>query len=134
VLSTSTFNQINLIVAHEGGVGSLVFDPLNDKTLYSGGKDALLKKWDLTTEKCLISIPSHNFILYDLKIMEDKLLSVSRDKTIKCWDLSVLKVEKRIDFKMKGHKHSVNALILISTSLFVSCSDDRQIICWEITS
>jgi WD40 repeat protein len=71
-------------------------------------------------------------MIYDLQFIGEYLLSSSRDKTIKCWNSNDLSIVQRLDFKSKGHKHSVNALLPLSTDSFVSCSDDRQVISWKI--
>ena len=79
-----------------------------------------------------MEIPAHNYMIYDLQFIGEYLLSASRDKTIKCWNANDLSILQRLDFKSKGHKHSVNALVILSTDSFVSCSDDRQVISWKV--
>ena len=134
VLNTENLNQIAEFEAHKDGVTSILFDQLNSNILYSGGKDAHLKKWDLTTEKSLFSIPAHNFAIYDLIALKqgEIIVSASRDKTIKIWNAETLEIIQRLDFKLGGHRHSVNSLKAIDETTFVSASDDRKIIYWEV--
>lgn len=132
VIDALTFSELHKIDAHNDGVGSVVFSPTDATILYSGGKDALLKKWNIQSKQLLITIPAHNYMIYELQFIGEHLLSASRDKTIKCWDANNLSIQQRLDFKSKGHKHSVNALVSLSTDWFVSCSDDRQVISWKI--
>ncbi|MBP6090960.1 MAG: hypothetical protein KA521_06860 [Crocinitomicaceae bacterium] len=132
VLDAITLNEIHKIEAHKDGVGSVVFSPKDSNVLYSGGKDAYLKIWNLQEKHNKLAIPAHNYMIYELQFVGDHLVSASRDKTIKCWESIDLTMLKRIDFKVKGHRHSVNALLPISSDSFVSCSDDRQLISWQI--
>lgn len=132
VLDALTFNELQTINAHTDGVGAVVFSPTDSSLLYSGGKDAYIKKWNLTTNQIIKAIPAHNFMIYDLQFVGEFLVSASRDKTIKCWDSEELKVLKRIDFKLKGHQHSVNAILSIDENYFVTCSDDRLLNYWKI--
>jgi WD40 repeat protein len=132
IIDSVTFNELISLVAHENGVGAVAFSPIDSSILYSGGKDALLKKWDLKLNQVELEIPAHNYMIYDLQFIGEYLLSSSRDKTIKCWNSNDLSIVQRLDFKSKGHKHSVNALLPLSTDSFVSCSDDRQVISWKI--
>jgi len=132
IIDSITFNELNRLIAHENGVGAVIFSPENPSILYSGGKDALLKKWDLRYNQVELEIPAHNYMIYDLQFIGEYLLSSSRDKTIKCWNANDLSILQRLDFKSKGHKHSVNALVTLSTDSFVSCSDDRQVISWKV--
>lgn len=132
VLDSLTFNELQTINAHTDGVGALVFSPTDSSFLYSGGKDAYIKKWNLTTCQVIKAIPAHNFMIYDLQFVGAFLVSASRDKTIKCWEPNELITLKRIDVKSKGHKHSVNAIVSIDSITFASCSDDRKVQSWII--
>ena len=59
------------------------------------------------------------------------IVTASRDKNIKLWNSS-LDILKRIDYKLGGHNHSVNDICIIDESTFVSCSDDKRIIIWNL--
>ncbi|TNF46298.1 MAG: hypothetical protein EP305_11560 [Bacteroidetes bacterium] len=131
VLDTTYFNEIRSLNAHEGGSTSVSF--IGDDRLITGGKDALLKSWDLENDTLLKSIPAHNYVIYDILKLNDELWATcSRDKTIKIWDSGFEKVIQRIELKSGGHRHSVNALTFISSNEFASCSDDGKIIVWML--
>ena len=132
ILNTENLSQISEFDAHNGGVTSVLFDQLNSNFLFTGGKDAHLKKWNLNTEECIHSIPAHNFAIYDLIALKqgEMIVSASRDKTIKIWNAETLEIIQRLDFKLGGHRHSVNSLNALNGNTFASASDDRKIILW----
>lgn len=132
VFESGFFNEILTINGHENGTTSLLYSPEDDSRLISGGKDAMLRLWDLKTGECLEEIPAHNYAIYSLQAINngDTIVSASRDKTIKVWSKD-LKFEERLDFKVGGHKHSVNKVRPLSDTQFVSVSDDKKIIVWE---
>lgn len=131
VLDTTFFNEIKSFNAHEGGSTAVHF--IGEDRLVSGGKDALLKIWDLEDTVLLKSIPAHNYVIYDILKLNNVLWATcSRDKSIKIWDSRFEKVEQRIDFKNGGHRHSVNSLTIISPDEFASCSDDGKIFVWRL--
>lgn len=130
VLDRTTLNELNLISAHPLGVTSNCI--LLDGALYTGGKDAFIRKWNNSFEK-LNEIPAHNYAIYDIVAIQNFLLSASRDKSIKVWDKDLQPLAK-LDFKAGGHRHSVNALHLLGDTKFASASDDGKIIVWEVNS
>lgn len=131
IFDCTTFNEVSTWKAHQDGVTSLVFDSASDEILYSGGKDALLKKWNWRDTECVKAIPAHNFAIYQLiNFRDDVLLSCSRDKSIKAWTKELIPITK-LAAKDGGHSHSVNSIIYIDVNRFASCSDDRRIILWS---
>lgn len=124
---TTSFNEIRTWNAHKNGSNALL---LTKNGLLSGGKDAMLRLWDVQKEEQLTEVPAHNFAIYDLKKWGDFILSASRDKAIKIWDKD-LNFIHRLDARTKGHSHSVNRLSVLDESTFASVSDDRRIIIWE---
>ncbi|MFI5202985.1 MAG: WD40 repeat domain-containing protein [Flavobacteriales bacterium] len=131
-LETGNFNEIYQIRAHENGCNTIVTDTTG--SVYSGGKDAWLKKWDI--EKYIHGWPAHTSGIYDLVMAQNNtlLVSASRDKMIKCWDPATLDPLLRIDRKThKGHSHSVNKLAWEPGSqLLWSAGDDRRILGWDL--
>jgi WD repeat-containing protein 61 len=103
--------------------------------LYSTGRDAHIKVWDLQGEERpteIVSAPAHNFAVNDLVFgPEGLLVSGSMDKSIKVWNPATLALLKVINFeKNQCHWNGVNRLLWMEDALF-SCSDDRKVMQWE---
>jgi WD40 repeat protein len=132
VFESSFFNEVLTIDAHKDGATSLLYHPTNSDQLISGGKDAMLRLWDLNSSECLLEIPAHNFAIYSIQAIDNgkTLVTASRDKTVKVWSES-LEFQERLDIKVGGHKHSVNKVRPLDSNSFVSVSDDKKIIIWE---
>ncbi|MDX2361640.1 MAG: hypothetical protein QNK23_12605 [Crocinitomicaceae bacterium] len=133
IFETEHFNELHTMVAHENGATSVLFHPTNMDQLITGGKDALLKLWNWKSEELLKTIVAHTFSIYEIISMDNgnRVVTASRDKNVKVWD-SNLEFIKRLDFKEGGHRHSVNALAKLNEKEFVSCSDDKKLIVWEM--
>lgn len=133
VFESGFFNEIKTIDAHKNGTTALLYHPSDENRLISGGKDAMLRVWDLNTEKCIQEIPAHNFAIYSIQAINkgERIVTASRDKTIKVWSQD-LEFQERLDLKVGGHKHSVNKIRPLDSKRFVSVSDDKKIIVWEL--
>jgi WD40 repeat protein len=131
LFETKFFNPIGEWRAHKDGVNTLAF---KGDDLFSGGKDAYLRKWNWRNQALIKEIPAHNYALYDLLWMKDKniLVSASFDKTIKLWNPDDLSLYQRLERKQGGHTHVVNRLQKIDENHFISVGDDRKIIHWSI--
>lgn len=118
--------------AHANSVFSLYID--SEGYLFSGGKDALLKKWrlpDVIEEK---SVQAHWFTINRLAGWQQKyLISVSRDKTVRVWNAETMALVKSLDASKGGHVNSVNnVLVFENEATLATCSDDRTVILWKI--
>lgn len=132
-LSCVTLNVSILTHAHEGGVGCIL-SLENQNTFITGGKDGHLRIWDHQWN-CLVEIPAHNYMIYDLMQLDEyTIVSASRDKSMKIWDVTTMKVKQKLDLKHKGHRHSVNKLLQLDKHLFASCSDDARVLIWSQTA
>jgi len=133
ILETEYFNQIGEFFAHENGVTSLAFITESNQ-LITGGKDAILRIWNLETTQQVKAIPAHNFVIYDIQFLNSaEFITVSRDKSIKIWSLEKLIVLQKIEFKNGGHIHSANKIQQLNATTFATCSDDKRIMLWEKT-
>lgn len=132
LVETTYFNPVNNFFAHQDGCNSLRFFPKESNQLISGGKDGYIRVWNIKNGTKLQAIPAHNYAVYQLLFSEDgkNIYTCSRDKSIKIWDTVSLSVLQKIDTKAKGHRHSVNALLLLNDTL-ISSSDDKRILIWE---
>ncbi len=121
--------------AHDNSVFTVRYLPGAD-LLFSGGRDAHLKSWDLTgSPQCLSAQPAHWFTVNDIACPPDGawLATASRDKTIKIWDPESLTLQKVLDVARDGgHLNSVNCLYWADHHRqLISAGDDRSIILWD---
>lgn len=131
ILETSFFNLLHEFKAHKDGANCALFD---GDFIYTGGKDAHIKKWNWKEEKLLINIPAHNYAVYDLEFFDNKnkMVSVSFDKSIKLWNAEDISIIERVEFKDRGHRHTVNRIAKISEEKFATVGDDRKIKVWKL--
>ncbi|MFA5573727.1 MAG: hypothetical protein WC994_01595 [Brumimicrobium sp.] len=131
ILETEFFNTVNEFKAHKEGVNCALFDK---EELYTGGKDAYIRKWNWKTGEKIAAIPAHNFAVYDLEFIDNKkkIVSVSFDKSIKIWNSKDLSIIERIEYRNKGHRHCVNRIAKINEEKFATVSDDRKIKIWKL--
>lgn len=130
------FNEINRIETHDSGFGvnTLLISP-SEKYLISGSRDGHINFHSLKNNYELVKrIPAHNFAVYAIKFSPDhtKFITVSRDKSFKLWDAKTLEVITKVDYKVGGHKASVNAVLWTKRNLIITTGDDRSIKVWEI--
>ncbi len=129
IFDTDTFNEIYTIEAHKDGATSACFDGDSNDLLFSGGKDAILRLWDLPSGACLKEVPAHNFAIYKIMQIGNTLITISRDKTVKVFS-NELQFIQRLDHKEGGHKHSVNDAVQMDEKRFVTCGDDSKMVIW----
>ena len=119
--------------AHTNSVFSLSYSP-DGKTLISGGRDAMLRSWDLEDNFTMIqNLPAHQFTINDIFWQENHrlLFTASRDKTIRVWDAHTFELLKVLEgLRDQGHLNSVNCL-LWQDGYLISGSDDRSLVVWE---
>lgn len=117
---------------HTLPVFSSIYD-LEDQILYTGSRDAHIKKWN--EHELIKSIPAHYFAVNDLQFNNSKeyIISASMDKTIKVWSKELELLAIADASKNKGHMKSVNRLAISKYEDFImSASDDRNILVWKI--
>lgn len=122
--------------AHTNSVFSLAYSP-DGQLLLSGGRDAMLRVWNLDQGDELISEqPAHWYTINHLVFSPDgqHFATASRDRTLKIWDAKTFELLKVLDtLRFGGHTRSVNRLLWLPDAL-ISCGDDRLAMIWKITA
>lgn len=129
VLDAENYQTVETIHAHEQGSMAVSWHP-SKNVLISGGKDALLRCWNMTDGyKQVLHLAAHQSAIYDLLYHPGKncFITCSRDKSIKWWDADTFDPLRKLDYQQGGHKHSVNKL-LDAGEFVISASDDRQVL------
>ncbi|MBC7862734.1 MAG: WD40 repeat domain-containing protein, partial [Bacteroidia bacterium] len=138
VLNAETLQIKTEFQSHEHATNCFLTDE-KSHTLFSGGRDAHLKLWDLKNNFSLIrSIPAHNFAIYKIIDLEplEIIASASRDKTFKLWNKNNMEILLRVNHENNAaHTHSVNSLLWHKSSqTLISASDDRMLMSWKIVA
>ncbi len=136
VFDLDDFQLKKTINAHNNSVFCVQYAP-DGRYLFSTGRDAHLKIWDVNEHYSLVTdIPAHLYAINNIVFSPDGTLfaTCSMDKSIKVWDAATFKLKKIIDrARHAGHGTSVNKLLWTShENQLISCSDDRMISVWEI--
>lgn len=135
VYSTETFEQVYELKAHTNSVFALSYSP-DGTHLYSGGRDVMLKSWDLQNAfENKLDIPAHTLHINAIAFSPNGQLyaTVSMDKTIKIWDTKTDTLLKVADKQRNdGHTTSVNKLLWLDDTELLTCSDDRVVMMWKI--
>jgi WD40 repeat protein len=122
--------------AHSNSVFALSFSQ-SGQYLLSGGRDAMLKSWNVQDGFSLTNdIPAHTLQIKCIAFSPDYSLfaTTSMDKTIKIWDSGTMQLLKVIDkARNDSHTNSINKLLWMKNDTIVTCSDDRQIMVFELT-
>lgn len=106
----------------------------SNNSLLIGDKNAHLTEIEIESKQIIISIPAHNWPIYRIEwLNENEFVTCSRDKIVKIWDATSMKVKQRLCFPyFQGHLNSVNNLVSIpSIESIVSVGDDKQICHWR---
>lgn len=123
--------------AHDNSVFCVKYSA-DDEYLYSGGRDAQLKVWEIDgAPKAIVQKAAHWYTINDLALSPDGdyLATGSRDKTIRIWRTSDFKLVKALEVvRDQGHINSVNSLLWLPGGALISASDDRRLIVWEADS
>lgn len=122
--------------AHDNSVFALCLSA-DERFLFSGGRDALLKVWDIEQDYAKVSEqPAHLYTINSIALSPngDYIATGSRDKTIKIWDAKTFKLLKVLNtIRDACHVNSVNALLWLPEGTLVSASDDRSLILWKVS-
>lgn len=121
---------------HSNSVFTVAYN-LNGSQLLSGGRDVLLNAWQVSENYSnMHSIAAHTLHINHIVLNPsgDLFATVSMDKTIKIWDGNDLTLLKVINFeKNAAHLTSINKLVWLNNHTFVTASDDKKIMQWQLT-
>ena len=79
-------NEISLISkGHKGRINCLI--KLPDGKVASGGQDSKIKIWDIDKKECVETLEGHSSIIWDIKYINDKIISASDDNSSNIFDL-----------------------------------------------
>ena len=125
IIETEFMNEIHRFYAHELGVSSVCFEA-KTRQLISGGKDGMLRWWQVEDFQILRALPAHKGAIYGImNLNEEYMVTVSRDKSIKVWDKSTQHVVQKVEAKNRGHRHSVNGLWTDQNGTVATVGDDQ---------
>lgn len=131
VLDTQLFNDVAAFHAHDNGATAVAYHP-GKPVLMSGGKDGYIRVWHTGEDyRLILEFAAHRSAIYRIAV-DDKqrfIATAGRDKTVKLWEASTFEPQQRSDQNVRGHSHSVNALIWAGDELY-SGSDDRRLLRW----
>lgn len=117
--------------AHEGGCGSLQFEPSSHK-LVSGGQDKLVKIWDTNTGALNCTLRGCTGSILDLAVSHDNrcVIAASSSNELVVWDTS----SGRIRHNLTGHQNKVCAVDAsrASSRNAVSAAYDHTIKVWDL--
>ena len=115
---------------HNGPVTDLVVLE-NRNLLVTSSWDKTIKKWNLKTAECILTIEMHADFVKSVKVFQNLLYSCSTDKIICCSDLDTGKLVKTF----QGHTRPVEDLAISPDgSMMYSASSDGTIRKWDTAS
>jgi hypothetical protein len=115
----------NFKAGHAKAVKSLVLAN-KSTTLYSAGSDAVIKEWDVESQKVLNEAKDKGEI-NSICLQDNMLFSGSNDKTVKIWDTRSYKCIATLT----AHSRAVKCLYVLGNYLF-SGSNDQQVLVWSL--
>lgn len=134
-IDVASMKLLQQIPAHKTDWSCNIVTFINDSTLLSGGRDAILNVIDTLSYSITKAIPAHNYSIYDIQLSADKkyFATASRDKSIKIWNATTFNFVQKIEgIAAGGHLNSVNKILWSEFNNFIiSGSDDRSIIVWQ---
>ncbi|CAG5904005.1 unnamed protein product [Menidia menidia] len=111
---------IKTVASLRGHVGSIraVLLCEDRDLLLSAGCDASIRGWSLKTYRCEMVLYGHTDTVNCLDIHDDKIVSGSKDHTVKVWSLQTWRPFKNLNFK---HQSSVHCVKIDKRTVYSSC-------------
>ncbi|AHJ98814.1 hypothetical protein Hsw_3219 [Hymenobacter swuensis DY53] len=138
VLAADSLDLKHTLTGATNSVFTCAYSP-DGRHLLTAGRDAHLRIWDVKAGyQVQQSIVAHMFTINHLAFSPDArlLATCSMDKSIKLWDTQTWQLLRVVDrARHAGHGTSVNKVIWPgSGNRLVSCSDDRSLAVWQLSS
>ncbi len=125
VLHAQQVQELTSLNGHRDTVIALVFAP-DGKTLITAGQWGDVKAWNIATGKELVGFEDHGVQSIALTKDGDRLVTGSRDKTLKVWDVN----SRKLVFTLKGHTHSVEGIALSPDGRTIASVSNDSIRLW----
>jgi myosin-heavy-chain kinase len=115
--------HVSNMKAHSKAVKSVI---LREHTLFSAGADAVIKEWDLASQK-VINEAKDKGEVNAIFLSDNLLFSGSNDKTVKIYDSR----SYTCTATLSSHTRAVKCLYVLGNYLF-SGSNDQQVLVWSL--
>lgn len=137
IVNTKTMEVVNQLKVNDFGISNILYV---QNRLILGTKDGKLFSFNLSNDyqfKLECRQEAHSSSIYRILsfgMTTNMLITASRDKTIRFWNLDNLQPITSIKGVMdSGHSFSVNDMIYYPhQNILVSAGDDKKIILWQI--
>jgi hypothetical protein len=102
--------SVNVWPGHNGPGRAVVWCPVLEYMLFSGGYDGRVNVWDVRTKTRLVSIEAHSSHIYSLAIHPNHpmlLATVSRDETVRLWSIDRYLPRLKIEAVLSGNRFAI---------------------------
>ncbi|WP_085472302.1 WD40 repeat domain-containing protein [Sphingobacterium psychroaquaticum] len=133
-LESASFREVNRRKIHSMSITALLATAEN---IFSGGRDAVLHKLVPSGLSPVQQVTPHLFTVYGIlkHPTSDIIITVSRDKSIKFWDMNTLSLLRNISMERgyDSHRLSINTAIYNAASnQLITAGDDKLIKLWRV--
>ena len=125
---SNTGSQIAMF-QHQGSVSQVAFSP-DGQTLASASYDRTVRIWDISSKRQLKTLLHYDWV-QSLVFNDNNLITCSRDRQIRYWNLNTEQVETTIDSYSNG---ILSIAVSPDSEQIASTNDDRTIQLWNIAS